>query len=95
MKFLPKYPRRFTLDRLYCFVDTEFVDTELRVNLQQQVYIHCVLVHRGFPVRCTMCGEAAVNLVEAVFLEGDVLRQFLLGKIRCLCGLDIGMERAA
>lgn len=98
MKFLPKYPqypRRFTLDRLYCFVDTEFVDTELRVNLQQQVYIHCVLVHRGLPVRCTMCGEAAVYLVEAVFLEGDVLWQFLLRKIRCLGGLDIGMERAA
>ena len=90
MKFLPKYPRRFTLDRLYCFVDTE-----LWVNLQQQVYIHCVLVHRGLQVRRTMCDEAAVYLVEAVFLEGDVLWQFLLGKIRCLCGLDIGMERAA
>lgn len=57
--------------------------------------MNCVLVHCGFPVRRTMCGEAAVNLVETVFLEGDVLRQFLLGKIRCLSGLDIGMERAA
>ena len=95
MKFLPKYPRRFTLDRLYCFVDTEFVDTELRVNLQQQVYIHCVLVHRDLPVRRTMCDEAAVYLVEAVFLEGDVLWQFLLGKIRRFGGLDIGLERAA
>ena len=54
------------------------MDTELRVNLQQQVYIHCVLVHRGLPVRRTMCDEAAVYLVEAVFLEGDVLWQFLL-----------------
>lgn len=90
MKFLPKYPRRFTLDRLYCFVDTE-----LQVTPQQRVYIHCVLVHRGLPVRRTMCGEAAVNLVEAVFLEGDVLRQFLLGKIRRFGGLDIGLKGAA
>lgn len=57
--------------------------------------MHRVSVHRSLPVRRTMCGEAAVYLVEAVFLEGDVLWQFLLGKIRGLGSLDIGLERAA